>query len=99
MFKIRRNELRKQRAVVIRLEISIEEGKVGVGCISDDMRTYVGDREQILTAGDANCEVPVDVQDGSRWLVIRNVLGSGSSTINLSGIRTYRAERVLRPQV
>jgi hypothetical protein len=96
MLPLRLAEFSKVLMALVRVEIQIEYGRVGVGCIAADLRTYVGDGEQILTVGDSQCDIPVAVDHAARWLVIRNAQYSGSSKISLKRINTFQSEPISR---
>lgn len=78
---------------VVRVEYSIERGKLGIGCVTADGRAFVGEGEKVVVEGDSQSDITVDLDDGAGWLVIRNVAADGApSVLRLRGIRTFAAE-------
>ena len=78
---------------IVRLDFTIERGKMGFGCLTKDLATYVGDGEKIAAEGDSCLDLTLDLRDGAAWLVIRNVAAGGeASVLRLNGIRTLAAE-------
>jgi organic radical activating enzyme len=91
---------RDAKTFVVRLEYSIEHGKLGIGCVTADGRAYVGEGEKIAMEGDSQSDITVDLADEAAWLVIRNVAGDGErSIIRLTDIRTFAAEPATAVQV
>lgn len=81
------------KTFVVRVEYSIERGKLGIGCVTADGRAFVGEGEKIAVEGDFSSDITVDLEDGAGWLVIRNVAADGEpSVLRLLGIRTFAAE-------
>jgi len=88
----RLRSFRQHERLVIRIEFSIDRGSIGVGCVTDDMSTYVGYPERTLLEGDSACDIPVERLDGATWLVIRNVAANGkSSAMTVFTIKTFVA--------
>ena len=84
-----------KKTFVVRLEYSIERGKVGIGCITPDISTYVGEGEKFVAENDSLSNITIDLADGAGWLVIRNASADGQpSVLRLRGIRTFAAEPV-----
>ncbi len=80
---------------VVRLEYSIERGKLGIGCVTADQGAYVGEGEKFVTEADSQSNITVDLADGAGWLVIRNASADGEpSILRLLNIRTFAAEPV-----
>jgi hypothetical protein len=81
------------KTFVVRLDYSIERGKLGIGCIRADGLSYVGEGERIASSDDSRLDLTFDRGDGAAWLVIRNVAADGEpSVLRLHGIRTFTAE-------
>lgn len=88
------------KTFVVRLEYSIERGKLGIGCVTPDGRAYVGEGEKITAEGDSHSEITVDLADGAGWLVIRNVSADAQpSILRLTDIHTFTAEPLVAIQV
>ena len=80
---------------IVRLEYSIERGKLGIGCVTADQGAYVGEGEKFVTEADSHSNITVDLADGAGWLVIRNASADGEpSVLSLLDIRTFAAEPV-----
>jgi hypothetical protein len=78
---------------VVKLEYAIERGKLGIGCVTADRGTYVGEGEKYVTEADSQSNITVDLADGAGWLVIRNASADGEpSILRLLDIRTFTAE-------
>ena len=85
---------------VVRLEYSIERGKLGIGCLTADQAKYVGEGEKFVDGSDSLSNITVDLADGAAWLVIRNAAADGQpSVLRLLDIRTFAAEPVTAIQV
>ena len=88
------------KTFIVRLDFTIERGKIGIGCLTPDLTTYVGEGEKIAAEGEACLDLTVDLRDGAAWLVIRNVAADGEpSVVELHGIRTLAAEAASSIQV
>jgi hypothetical protein len=89
-----------KKTFVVRLEYSIERGKLGIGCVTADQGAYVGEGEKFITEADSQSNITVDLADAAGWLVIRNVAADGKpSVLRLLDIRTFAAEPVTAIQV
>jgi len=78
----------------VRVEAEIKSGRIGIGCLSPDGRTYVS-TESDGAAEDGNTVFDVVLErpggDGCGWLVVRNTAAGGSpSRIVIRSIRTFR---------
>jgi len=88
------------KTFIVRLDFTIERGKIGFGCLTRDLTKYVGEGEKIAADDDSCLDLTLDVGDGAAWLVIRNVAADGKpSVLSLLGIRTFAAEAVNSIQV
>lgn len=88
------------KTFVVRLDYSIERGKLGIGCLTADASAYVGEGERIAAAGDSRLDLTFDLADGAAWLVIRNVAADGEpSVLRLLNIQTFAAEPLSAIQV
>jgi hypothetical protein len=88
------------KTFIVRLEFTIERGKIGIGCLTKDLSTYVGEGEKLAADGDSCLDLTFDLGDGAAWLVIRNVAADGEpSVLGLKGIRTFAAEAANHIQV
>jgi organic radical activating enzyme len=80
----------QHETLIVRLEFSIERGRVGVGCVASNMSTFVGEPEKSLIVGDTICDIRLRRADAPAWLVLRNVAADGhSSILKLSNIQTF----------
>ena len=80
---------------VVRLEYSIERGKLGIGCVTPDLGRYVGEGEKFVGGDDSLSNITVDLADGAGWLVIRNASADGGpSVLRLLDLRTFAGEPV-----
>ncbi len=76
------------------VEAEVKSGRIGIGCVAPDCRTYVG-TEGDRTAEDGNTAFEVVIErpggDGCGWLVVRNTAEGGApSRIIIQSIRTFR---------
>jgi len=96
LFPLRLQDSRDgQETFVVRLEYSIERGKLGIGCLTADQGKYVGEGERIIDGSDSLSNITVDLADGAAWLVIRNIAADGQpSVLRLLDIRTFAAEPI-----
>jgi hypothetical protein len=78
----------------IRVEAQVENGAIGIGLVEADLSTYCG-REIVRTtsAGATTFDFDASIHSRAHWLVIRNLTGSGRSSMRLSAIRAYRLKR------
>ena len=76
------------------VEAEVKGGRIGIGCVAPDYRTYVG-TESDRTAEDGHVVFDVVIErpggDGCGWLVVRNTAEGGvPSRVIIWSIRTFR---------
>jgi hypothetical protein len=100
LFPLRLQDRDGPKTFVVRLEYSIERGKLGIGCVTADQGKYVGEGEKFIDGSDSLSNITVDLADGAAWLVIRNVAADGQpSILRLRDLRTFTAEPATPTQV
>ncbi len=86
-----------RRPVLVRIEAAVESGKIGIGCVTPDLKTYLNAEIQ-RTSEDGNTVIDLIVEtdaDGDRcgWLVVRNTAEDDTaSKVVVRSIRTFRVE-------
>ena len=84
---------RLNRPIIITLNLTVLEGKIGAALADVSMRNYVNGLEIFAAEGDATIQLAAESLDEVRWLILRNVAGGGqSSRVVLRAIQTYTLE-------
>jgi 2-polyprenyl-3-methyl-5-hydroxy-6-metoxy-1,4-benzoquinol methylase len=77
--------------VFVRVELTVQQGRVGIVFVKDDLREILGNDEE-RSPLDGDCVVEIDVDDvpSTGWIVIRNNTPGGvSSRCSIRGITIY----------
>lgn len=83
------------KSLLVRIEISVEEGAIGAGGVTEDLQAFVGE-EAVVSAQDARQGIEVLIEDGHRcgWLILRNSAPGGTrSRVRIHGLRVNAARR------
>ena len=87
------NPLRNYGRVVIRVDATVEQGRIGISIFNLDKRELIS--EEDIRAADperTTFEVRVDPPPPGAWLVVRNAAAGGmASSVRLHGIRVFVA--------
>jgi SAM-dependent methyltransferase len=78
------------RCLVIRVEATIETGRIGIAVAQPDLREFICE-EEIAAPGKTTLELTLRSNAPGVWLVVRNVADGGASTIRIHAIKTYLA--------
>jgi SAM-dependent methyltransferase len=79
------------RCLVIRVEATIEAGRIGIAVAQPDLREFICE-EEIAASGKTTLELTLRSNAPGAWLVVRNVADGGvASTIRIHSIKTYLA--------
>ena len=81
--------------MVIRVEATVEAGRIGVAVAEPDMGTFLSE-EDVAGPGRAELEVTIRSPKQGAWLVFRNVAEGAASSVRVHAIRTYLADGISR---
>jgi FkbM family methyltransferase len=75
--------------VVVRLEVRVTEGEVGVGCLNRDQSAFLDERFVGVESGAVTVELVLLSADEASALVVRNTSPNGPSQVQVSEIRCF----------
>jgi hypothetical protein len=79
-------------AVVVDLDLEVEQGEVGVGGLSEDLQEFLGPETSVAAAGRTRARVVISDPDRFCWLMIRNGLEAGrAAVLRLHSVQCYAA--------
>jgi hypothetical protein len=91
------------RSLLVRIDATVKSGRIGIGCVTADLRTYVSpELERTAEDGDTVVDLIVELAEGAGpgSLVLRNTAGDGaSSRVLVRGIRSYKIDRPRSPDL
>jgi carbamoyltransferase len=87
----------KVDALLIRVEIRVRTGRMGILVVGDDLQSVVGTPLEMGTGEDRGCvALLVESLPAPGWLILRNnAAGNGSSTCVVSNVQVFAATRHL----
>lgn len=95
-FEVQRTALAsrdRNDAVVVELDLEVEQGEIGVGGLTEDLQEFLGPETSVTPAdGRTLARVVISDPDRFRWLMIRNGSGAGRpAVLRLHSVRGYTA--------
>lgn len=82
------NTLAEGARLVIRVDITIEAGRVGIGVVNQTQDAFVGKETHLFDPGRQMAEISVTDSLRAKWLIIRNT-NAGPSRVTVNAIRTF----------
>jgi SAM-dependent methyltransferase len=77
-FSFRREQSPQDSPILLRIEITIEEGRIGAIAVADDLSTMIGgDVERSYIERHTTMEIRLKKGDGLGWLIVRNNAPAG----------------------
>ena len=74
--------------LVIRVDVTIEAGRVGIGVVNQAMDAFVGKETPLFEPGQHTAEITVTDSRRGQWLIIRNT-NVGPSRVTVNAVRTF----------
>jgi hypothetical protein len=100
-FPLRKDAAAFAGPVLVRVEAVVESGRIGMGCVTPDLRSFVSaEVERTFEDRDMVFEMIIEAGGNAGWLVVRNTAEGGApSRAILRSIRTFKIDELRSPDL